>query len=140
MLWITNVYKNFQHPGFEISCENEKDIQQKLAKFTKIRGILNSIFKPTLVPKFSRVKVYNELSFAVLLYGSEIWTLGKKRMKKFSISWMKFFRRTVCFALFDCKRNYDILWVENRTSWWETKKMQIKLAMKMTWEVLWRHC
>jgi len=37
--------KNFQHPGFEISYENEKDIQQKVAKFAKILGILNNNFK-----------------------------------------------------------------------------------------------
>ena len=69
--------KNFQHPGFEISYENEKDIQQKVAKFAKILGILNNIFKPTLVQKFSGIKVYNELALAILLYESEIWTRRK---------------------------------------------------------------
>jgi len=47
---------------FEISCENEKDIQQKVQKFSQILGILNNTFKPTLVRKFSRIKVYNALA------------------------------------------------------------------------------
>jgi len=77
--------KNFQYPCSEISYENEKDIQQKLAKFAQILGILNGIFKPNLVQKFSRIKVYNELALAILLYGSEIWTL-KKKIKTFGNS------------------------------------------------------
>ena len=35
-------------------------------------------YKPTLVQKFSRIKVYNALAVPTLLYGSEIWTLRKK--------------------------------------------------------------
>jgi hypothetical protein len=31
-----------------------------------------------LVQKFSRIKVYSELALAIILYGSEIWTLRKK--------------------------------------------------------------
>jgi len=44
----------------------------------ELLGILNNIFKPTLVQKFARIKVYNELALAILLYGSEIWALKKK--------------------------------------------------------------
>jgi hypothetical protein len=39
--------KNLQYPHYEISYETEKDIQQKLAKFAQILGILNSTFKLT---------------------------------------------------------------------------------------------
>ena len=42
--------------------------------------------KPTLVQKFSAVQVYNTLALPVLLYGSEIWTLGKKDETKRLIS------------------------------------------------------
>jgi GR25 family glycosyltransferase involved in LPS biosynthesis len=68
--------KNFKYLGCEISCENEKNIQQNLENFSQILGILNNTFKLTLVQKFSRIKVYNALVFLNLLYGSEIWTLG----------------------------------------------------------------
>ena len=42
---------------------------------------------------------------------------------------MKFFRRTVGYTLFDHRKNEDIFEVESRTSLWETKKIQIGLAM-----------
>jgi hypothetical protein len=58
--------------GCEISYENEKDIQQKVAKFAQILGILNNTSKPTLVQKSSRIKVRNALAVTILLYDSEI--------------------------------------------------------------------
>jgi hypothetical protein len=51
--------------------KNEKDIQQKLAKFTQKQGILNNVLKLTLVQKFSRIKEYHALALTILLYGSE---------------------------------------------------------------------
>jgi hypothetical protein len=63
---------NFKYFGCEISCENLKDIQQKLAKFAQILGIMNNIFKSTLVQKCSRRKLYNALAVPSLLRGSEI--------------------------------------------------------------------
>jgi hypothetical protein len=68
--------KEFKYCGCEISYENDKDIQQRLAKCAQLLGILN--FKQTLVQKFSRLKVYNAFVRSILLYGGEIWTLRKK--------------------------------------------------------------
>jgi len=68
--------QNFKYLSCEISYENEKAIQQKLAKFAQMLGILN--IKLTLVQKFSRIGLYNAFAFPILLYGSEIWTLRKK--------------------------------------------------------------
>jgi hypothetical protein len=62
--------KNFKYLGCEISYENKKAIQQKLAKFVQILGILNT--KSTLV------QVYKTFGLPILLYGSKIWTLRKK--------------------------------------------------------------
>jgi hypothetical protein len=53
---------------YEIPYENEKDIQQNLAKFAQIRGILCSTFNPTLVQKFSRIKVFNALDLPHYFY------------------------------------------------------------------------
>ena len=69
--------KNFKYLSFETSYENEKDVQQKLAKFAQILGTINT-FKANLVQKFSRITVYNALHLPLLLYGSRIWTLQKK--------------------------------------------------------------
>ena len=48
--------RNFKYLNCEVSYENEHDIEQKLSKFPQILGILNDTSKPTLVPKFSRIK------------------------------------------------------------------------------------
>jgi hypothetical protein len=61
--------KNFKYLGCEISYEDGKDIQQKLAKFVQMLGILKYHFKPILVHKFSRIKLYN----ALVLSHSSIW-------------------------------------------------------------------
>lgn len=44
--------KNFKYLDCEISCENEKDIQQKLTKFAQLLEFLNKTFKPNLVQIF----------------------------------------------------------------------------------------
>jgi hypothetical protein len=50
--------KNFKYLGSEISYENEKYVQDKLAKFAQMLRILNNNCKQTLVYKSSRIKVY----------------------------------------------------------------------------------
>ena len=55
----------------------EKDTQQTLTKFVQLLRNQNKTFKPALVQKFSRIKVYNILAVPSL-YGSEIWTLRKR--------------------------------------------------------------
>jgi hypothetical protein len=37
--------KNFKYLGCEISCGNEKDIEQKPAQFAQMLGILNNTFE-----------------------------------------------------------------------------------------------
>jgi hypothetical protein len=47
----------------------------------RILGTLNSTFKPTLVHKYSTIKVYNALAVPIILHGSEIWALRKRDKK-----------------------------------------------------------
>jgi len=65
----------------EISYENEKGIQQNLAKFAQIVGILCSAFKPALVQKFSRIKVFNALDLPHYFYMEAKFGPLKKRIK-----------------------------------------------------------
>jgi hypothetical protein len=45
---VASRYTDRAIPAYcEISYENENDIQQKLAKFAQILGILNNAFEPT---------------------------------------------------------------------------------------------
>jgi hypothetical protein len=74
--------KNFKYLGFEMPCENEKVVQQKLETFSKILGVLNNTFKQTLVQKFSTIKVYTALALPIILCGSESCTFRKKYIKK----------------------------------------------------------
>jgi len=69
--------KNFKYLGFEIRYENEKVIQRKLATFSKILGVLNNIFKQTLVQNSSTIKVYTALAVPIILRGSESSALRK---------------------------------------------------------------
>jgi hypothetical protein len=61
------------------------------------------------VLKFSGIQVCNALTFPVLLYGSEIWTLRKKDKHLSTSAEIKFFRRRVGYTLLDHKRNEEIL-------------------------------
>jgi hypothetical protein len=56
------------------------------ANCSKILGILNNNFKPTLVQKFSKIKMYNALALPILLFGGEIWILRKKDKKTTDIN------------------------------------------------------
>jgi hypothetical protein len=38
-------------------------------------GIINQIFKPSLVQKHTRIKVYKSLARPTLTYGNEAWTI-----------------------------------------------------------------
>ena len=75
--------KKFKYLGCEISYENDNDIQQ-VAKFTQFREVLTALLKPNSVQKFSSIK-YNAMAVPTPLYGSEIWTLRKKSLKKSGI-------------------------------------------------------
>ena len=63
--------KNFKYLDYGIFYENEKKINKKI-KNAQIVGYKSNIFKPTLVQKSSRIKVYDALISFILLYGSEI--------------------------------------------------------------------
>jgi acetylglutamate synthase len=72
---------NFKCLNCEISYGNKNDLRQKVTKFSQILGILSNTFKPTLVKKFSRIKVCNTLALPMLVYGSKIWILRKEDKK-----------------------------------------------------------
>ena len=69
---------NFRNLGCEIFYQNEKDIQQKLAKFAQILGILNINLQPTLVQKFSGIKVNNAPVLSILYMEAKFGPLSKR--------------------------------------------------------------
>jgi hypothetical protein len=85
-----------------------REYSKKSRKFSDMLGIVNNSFKPTVVQKFSRLKVYYTLAFLVLLYGCDIRTLIKRMEKLTSID-MTVFRRTTGYILCNHKR-MKIFW------------------------------
>jgi hypothetical protein len=94
--------------GFNISCEGEKDFNTKAANFVKVLGIINQIFKPSLVSRHTRIHIYKTLARPVLSYGSEAWTIRTDE-KRLIPAEMCFLRRTAEYTCWDHKRNEDIL-------------------------------
>jgi hypothetical protein len=72
-------------------------------------GIINQTFKPSLVQKQTRIKIYKTLSRPILTYGSEAWTICKSDRTRITASEMKFLRRTAGYTKLDKKRNTEIL-------------------------------
>jgi hypothetical protein len=67
----------FNYLGYNISYEGEKDLNIKAANFIKVLGIINQIFKPSLVSRHARIRIYKTLARPVLSYGSDAWTIRR---------------------------------------------------------------
>jgi hypothetical protein len=95
----------FNYLGYNISYDGEKDLNIKAANFVKVLGIINQIFKLSLVSRHTRIRIYKTLARPVLSYGSEARTIritDEKRLKSAEIS---FLRRTAGYTCWDHKRN-----------------------------------
>jgi hypothetical protein len=61
--------------GYNISYKGEKDFNIKAANYVKVLGIINRIFKLSLVSRHTRIHIYKTLARLVLSYGSKAWTV-----------------------------------------------------------------
>jgi hypothetical protein len=66
------------------------------------------MFLATKPLKETRIKVYNTLALAVLLYGSETWTLKAGDARRITAAEMKFMRRTAGYIWTGYKTNAQI--------------------------------
>jgi hypothetical protein len=99
----------FNYLGCTLSYEGEKDMPSKISKFVKTIGVINQLFKPSLVQPHTRLNMHRTLARPVLIYGSETWTIRKADEKRLQAAEMKFMRKTAGFTLWDHKRNEEIL-------------------------------
>jgi hypothetical protein len=60
----------FNYLGYNISYGGEKDLNIKVANFVKVLGIINQIFKPSLVLD-TKIHIYKTLARPVLSYRSK---------------------------------------------------------------------
>jgi hypothetical protein len=75
----------------------------KFAYFVKVLGIINQIFKPSLVSRHTRIRIYKTLA------RSEAWTIRRTDEKRLIPAEMRFLRRTAGHTRWDHKRNKDNL-------------------------------
>jgi hypothetical protein len=53
---------SFELIGYNISYENNVDISTKIFNYNRTTGIINQIFKPSLVQKHTRIKICKTLA------------------------------------------------------------------------------
>jgi hypothetical protein len=53
---------SFKYLGYNICCEKDIDVSTKILNCNRAMGIINQIFKPPLVQKYTRIKVYKTLA------------------------------------------------------------------------------
>jgi hypothetical protein len=66
------------------------------------------VFRPQKSLKKTRIKLYNTLALAVLLYGSETWTIKARDARRITATEMKYMRRTAGYTWTDYKTNTQI--------------------------------
>jgi hypothetical protein len=54
----------FNYLGCILSYEGEKDMPSKILKFVKTIGVINEVFKPSLVQQHTRLNIYRTLAKA----------------------------------------------------------------------------
>jgi hypothetical protein len=98
----------FSYLGNYLFYEEEKALNMKITNFLKITGNINQIFKPNLVSKYTRIKIYKILARPTLAYGSGSWTIRSNDRKRLISAEMQFVRRTLGYTPFDHKRNEEL--------------------------------
>jgi hypothetical protein len=83
--------------------------ERNFANFVKVSGIINQIFKPSLVSRHTRICIYKTLAIPFLSYGSEAWTIRRTYERRLISAEICFLRRTKGYACWDHTRNEDIL-------------------------------
>ncbi|KAJ4441951.1 hypothetical protein ANN_11815 [Periplaneta americana] len=83
---------------YNLPIFEELDISQKINKYTRAMGIINSVMKPSLVQKHPRIRLYNTLARPMLSYGREAWTLRKADKSRITACEMRFKRRTAGYT------------------------------------------
>jgi hypothetical protein len=84
--------------GCNISYEKDINISTKIRNYNRAMGIINQIFKSSLVQKHTRIKVYKTLARPNVTYRSEAWTIRKSDRTRITANEIKFLRRTAGYT------------------------------------------
>jgi hypothetical protein len=100
---------SFKYLGYNISYEKDVNISTKILNYNRAMGIINQIFKPSLVHKHTLIKICKTLARPIVMYGSEALTICKSDRTRITANEMKFLRRTAGYTKLNKKRNTEIL-------------------------------
>jgi hypothetical protein len=60
---------SFSYLGYSLSFTHETDIPNNITKFIKNLDTINSVIKPSLVQKHTKIKIYETLAGPCVAYG-----------------------------------------------------------------------
>jgi hypothetical protein len=104
---ILEQVSNFNYLCNERTYMQEKDIHNKLNKFSSLCGTLRRTLK-TKTRKTTQMKFYKVMALPVLLYGSEAWTIKRKNMRKIQATEMRYLRSVKGYTNLGLIKNEDI--------------------------------
>ena len=100
----------------------DEDIDDRIRKAAAAYGILSKIWKTSNIGLKTKMQIFNSNVKSVLLYGSESWSLTKKREQKIQVFVNKCLRKIL-----------KIYWpqrISNVDLWTRTKQKQINIQIK----------
>jgi hypothetical protein len=74
---LLDTVNSFCYLGYPLPSVHGKDIPNKVTKFIKILGTINSVMKPSLVQKQTKITIYKTLFRTILTNGHAAWTIRK---------------------------------------------------------------
>ena len=98
---------NFQYLGCNMSNTYNKDLEQKVNKFSRICGTISRTLK-NKTRNDTQIKFYKTMAVPTITYGSEVWVTSKKQEQRIQTQEMKFLRRVKGCTRLDRIRNEDI--------------------------------
>ena len=96
----------FNYLGCNVSYNKNEDLIIKINRFNYMCGTIRRYLKNTRTE--TKLKFYKMMAVPVLLYGSEFWTLTKKKEKMIETAEMRLLRNIAGYTRLDRKRNEDI--------------------------------
>ena len=104
---IIEQVSSFNYLGFNISHNQNDDIDSKLNKFGRMCGTIRRHLRQKTL-RCTQLKFYKTMATPMLRDGSENWLLNRKDKRKIETTEMKFLRAVAGVTLLDHQRNEDI--------------------------------
>lgn len=104
---IIEQVSNFVYLGCDVSYDRPKDLRNKVNRFQAICGTISRTLRRK-ARKETMLKFYKVLAIPTLVYGSEVWVIGKKEEQSITTAEMRFLRSVKGCTRRDMFSNADI--------------------------------